>query len=421
MICLSLAAMAEYSSAAHCAVSVGTPDRSGDPELSSDATGGPVADSGDSAVPIVPEGSADDIERERDDPNEITRPFDPEKIRVRTVPILVAQIVSRIAHQEIDLAPDFQRASGIWNDRQQSRLIESLMLRIPIPVFYVAADKKERWSVVDGVQRISTLGRFMNKKFRLKKLEYLTAMENKSFEELPRHLQRRINETQLVVHVIEPGTPEEVMFNIFRRINTGGLPLTAQEIRHAMYPGPVRRYLKDLAGSESFLRATTNSVRSNRMDDREFVLRFLAFYIAPWQAYTANNIDGLFNETMVKINNLNPDTRDEIKREFEKSMDAASLIFKDDAFRKRYDLQESSRYPVNRALFETWSVTLARCTDSDINSLVQRNNIVRECFVDLMKNNREFNESISYSTGTPARVRTRFQAINDLVERSLLC
>lgn len=413
--------MAEFSSTAQRTVSAGTPERAGDPEPSSDATRGPVANSGDSAVPNVPGGSANDVEHEHDDPNEIIRPFDPERIRVRTVNVVVDQIVSRIAHQEIDLAPDFQRASGIWNDRQQSRLIESLMLRIPIPVFYVAADKEERWSVVDGVQRIWTLDRFVSKKLRLKQLEYLTAMENKSFEELPRHLQRRINETQLVVHVIEPGTPKEVMFNIFRRINTGGLPLTAQEIRHAMYPGPVRQYLKDLAGSESFLRATTKSVRPNRMDDREFVLRFLAFYIEPWQTYTTNNIDGLFNETMVKINNLDPDTRDEIKREFERSMDAASLIFKNDAFRKRYDLQESSRYPVNRALFETWSVTLAYRTDSDINSLVQRNEIVREFFVELMKSNREFNESISYSTGTPARVRTRFQAINDLVERSLRC
>lgn len=373
------------------------------------------------AAPVGPEAAEGDVEPERDDPNAHPLPFDPERIRVRTVNILVDQIVSRIAHDEIDLAPEFQRASGIWDHRQQSRLIESLMLRIPIPVFYVAADNTERWSVVDGVQRISTLNRFVNNSFRLKKLEYLRTMEGAHFEDLPRNLQRRINETQLVVHVIEPGTPGEVMFNIFKRINTGGLPLMAQEIRHAMYPGPVRQYLKDLAELESFMQATANSINVNRMDDREFVLRFLAFYLEPWQSYSSNNIDGLFSRTMIKINEMDPNERNEIKKQFEKSMRAAASIFENDAFRKRYDSREPYRYPVNRALFEAWSVTLARCSESQLSSLVEIRTQVQSGFVKLMNNDREFEDSISYSTGTPKRVKKRFQAINDLVIGSLKC
>ena len=83
-----------------------------------------------------------EIEKE-EVPGEIKRPFDPEKIKVRTVNVVVDQIVSRIDHQEIDLAPDFQRMAGIWNSKRKSRLIESLLLRIPIPVFYVAANENE--------------------------------------------------------------------------------------------------------------------------------------------------------------------------------------------------------------------------------------------------------------------------------------
>lgn len=372
-------------------------------------------------VRIEPTGSEHGLEREFDDPNEITSPFKPERIRVRTVNVVVDQILSRIDHDEIDLAPDFQRASEIWNDRQQSRLIESLMLRIPIPVFYVASDQEEKWSVVDGVQRISTLNRFVTGKFGLRKLEFLTGMESKYFKDLPRYLQRRIRETQLVVHVIEPSTPEEVMFNIFKRINTGGLPLRSQEIRHAMYRGPVRQYLKELAESEAFLDATTRSIRGKRMADRECVLGFLAFYIKPWQLYSSNDIDGLFNDTMVKVNALNPIQRDDIKGEFENSMRAARMIFENHAFRKRYDMQSTKRFPINRALFEAWGVTLAKSTESEILSLVHRREELQERFVELMKSDREFDNSISFSTGTPARVKTRFQAINNLVQRSLEC
>ena len=373
------------------------------------------------ATPSEPSVSEDDLESEFDDPNVITEPFDPEKIRVRTVNVVVDQIVSRINHDEIDLAPDFQRASEIWNDRQQSRLIESLMLRIPIPVFYVSSNEEEKWAVVDGVQRISTLNRFVNGAFSLRQLEYLSGMENKYFNDLPRNLQRRIKETQVVVHVIEPSTPEEVKFNIFKRIDTGGLPLSAQEIRHAMHSGPVRKYLRDLAESEAFLNATTRSISGKRMADRECVLRFLAFFIEPWQSYSSNNIDGLFNKTMVKINGLNSRKRDGLRQRFEHSMQAAYLIFKHDAFRKRYDLQSAKRFPINRALFEAWSVTLAKCTESEISSLVDRRKNIQEEFVDLMTSNREFEDSISYSTGLPVRVKTRFQAINDLVQRSLRC
>src|SRR5277367_4407318 len=89
-----------------------------------------------------------------------------------------------------------------------------------------------------------------------------------------------------------PGTPEEVMFNIFRRINTGGLTLNGQEIRHALHKGPVRGFLKTLAASDEFQRATDYSVKTERMADRECVLRFMAFHIDPWEEYASNDLDG---------------------------------------------------------------------------------------------------------------------------------
>ena len=358
------------------------------------------------------------LEPEKEESVAIKRPFDPEKIKVRTMNVVVDQIVSRIDHDEIDLAPEFQRMAGIWKDRQKSRLIESLLLRIPIPVFYVAADKNEAWSVVDGVQRTSTIYGYVKGDFSLTQLEYLTKLEGRSYDQLPRPMQRRIRETQLVVNVIEPETPEEVMFNIFRRINTGGLMLNGQEIRHALHPGAIRDLLKELAGSKEFLNATDRSIRTDRMADRECVLRFLAFHIYPWEKYTANDLDGYLGLAMKKINNIGADERENLAVDFRKAMRAAYNIFRDQAFRKPFVAGERRRR-INKALFDAWAVGLARRPDDQITALVDSRKKVAKEFNSLVENDWGFDDAITYSTGTPSRVRKRFQAIDELIERCL--
>ena len=396
----------------------------------------------------------DGLEIERDDPREeITHPFNPEKIKIRTGKILVAQLVSRIAHNEIDLAPDFQRMRGIWDIRRKSQLVESIMLKIPIPVFYVAEDREENWMVVDGIQRMTTINDYVTGEFELAKLEYLTELSRKRYANLSRHMQRRIGETELVVNVIEPGTPPEVMFNVFRRINTGGLTLNGQEIRHALHPGLVREYLKSLAESDEFIRATDNSVKPDRMADRECVLRFLAFYIEPWEKYDENDINGYLGKSMDKINAMSPAARDEIASEFKKAMRAAFAIFGKDAFRKptvnapaRYKIASEfkkamraafdifrkdafrkptvnapRRSPISKALFESWSVALARSSPERIAYLVEHREETRRAFIALINEDSEFEMAVSYSTSTPRRVKKRFEAIDRLVEELVSC
>lgn len=345
---------------------------------------------------------------------EIERPFDPEKIKVRTENRVVEQIVSRIDHAEIDLAPDFQRLRGIWNATRKSRLIESLLLRIPLPVFYVAADKNENWAVVDGLQRMATMHDFVKDKFELQSLEYLTQFDEYKFSDLPRPMQRRINETQLLIHVIDPGTSEEVMFNIFSRINTGGVRLNGQEIRHALHKGPVRNFLRELADTESFIKATDGTVKTERMADRECALRFVAFMLDPWERYAVNDLDGFLGNAMTKVNAMTGAARADLKNQFERAMTAAHRIFGDDAFRKRYSV-DAGRSPVSKALFEAWSVQLARCSEDLIEQLVANREEVKAAFVELMNSDRAFDVAISYSTGVPQRVEKRFRAIEELI------
>ncbi|PVY31756.1 DUF262 domain-containing protein [Williamsia muralis] len=357
------------------------------------------------------------VEDEPNDLMEIDHPFDPNKIRVTTEPKTIDLIARRIDHNEIDLAPDFQRRARLWKLQKKSQLIESLLLRIPLPVFYVAADEDDMWSVVDGVQRLTTIHDFLNDEFRLHGLEYLSNLEEFNYTDLPRQMQRRIQETGLTLNVIQPGTPSEVMINIFKRINTGGLPLTAQEIRHALNKGPARTMLNGLASSEQFLRATDNAVKDFRMDAQECVLRFIAFRSLGWRTYDKNDLDAFLNDAMRMLNRISATERDELADDFLQSMEVAYAIFGRDAFRKRY-LENGRRMPINKALFESWSVSLADVGRERQAILMQNANLVRSNFMDALYDG-EFEASISSSTGSRNRVLRRFRTIELLLKSTL--
>ena len=363
------------------------------------------------------EDSNNGLEIEKEDEAIILHPFDPQQIRIRTAYPVVELLVTRIKHGEIDLAPEFQRHNGIWTLTNQSRLIESLLLRIPIPVFYVAADEVERWSVVDGIQRMSSINRFVKGEFALKRLEYMKRWDGSRYNELPCSLQRRINETPLIFNIIEPGTPPEVTFNVFRRINTGGANLNSQEIRHALNPGPVRQFLAQLAQSDEFITATDASINKTRMKDRECILRFLSFLVTPSSELSAKNLDSFLTDAMKQINEMRDSDRETLADTFRKAMTDAFKIFGSQAFRR--PPASTSRYPVNVALFETWSFQLARCTQTEIDCLVERRDEVQKRFEERLLQDSEFDRSISFSTANQNRILKRFQTIKELIEETI--
>lgn len=344
----------------------------------------------------------------------ITEPFDPTLIRVETKPMTIDLLLARMQEHELDLTPGFQRKGGIWKDEAQSRLIESILIRIPLPAFYMDATDENRWLVVDGLQRLTTLKRFvLDKKLRLCGLEFLVQLHGKTFGDLPRNFQRRIFETQVTVYLIEKGTPSGVKFNIFKRINTGGLPLSAQEIRHALNQGKVTDFLERLANSGEFKEATANSIRDDRMADRECVLRFLAFTITPYTEYKVNDFDSFLNDRMAEINKMSDQKLENLEWQFFRAMQAMFTIFEKDAFRKPRK-GNIPRYPINKALFESWSVNIGQLDDHQVQQLTEKKEILKEKFLNLM-NDREFDSAISQGTGNINKVKHRFSAIEQLI------
>ena len=265
--------------------------------------------------------------------------------------------------------PDFQRLK-VWSRVQKAQLIESILLQIPLPAFYFAEDTEDVLQVVDGVQRLTTINDFVTggtngqNDFKLDGLEYIADVMGKRFTDLPTLWQRRIYNTQIVAHVIAPSTPPDVMYDIFRRINTGETPLTAQEIRHCISKKRSRDFLKRLVEIPEFNSATDGSLfQHKRMVDREVALRFVAFwYLTPDAYQLKETLDSFLLRAIRDIDApqvLNDSELDKIAQAFEQGLALARCVFGDNAFRK-WTLDTDRRNPFNRALFESWTVELAR-------------------------------------------------------------
>lgn len=355
-----------------------------------------------------------------------TRPFDPTSIRVDQRMMSIFEVMRKIVRQAINLQPDFQR-HFVWNETRKSRLIESILLRIPLPAFYLDAAIDDTWLVVDGLQRLSTLDVFLNRsELELSNLEFLTELEGKRFKDLPFNLQQQLEDTELNLYIIRPETPPEVKFTIFSRVNTGGLVLTPQEIRHALFQGRATTFLAELAQLPEFLSATTHSISSLRMDDRECVLRFLAFHMTSYQQYgrlsqrdrhgriIQQNLDGFLSEAMGRLNALedNPDELNRLRVSFRESMIKAEAIFGQSAFRKVYQRQ-GRRTQISKPLFEVWSTLLA---NYPIDALIRNRSAIIDGFIALMSD-IDFNKSISLGTGSVTAVHRRFALIEQLLEK----
>ena len=351
-------------------------------------------------------------------------PFDPTKLQIVSKVMLLDLLMRRIRSEALELQPDFQRGMGVWSPLKQSRLIESLLMKIPIPSFYFDASNEDRWLVVDGLQRLSTIRNFMDGKFSLENLEFLHEFEGLSFSQLTPTMQRRIEETEFVCYQIMPNTPSRVKFEIFRRINTGGNNLTPQEMRHALYVGAVTDLLKDMVSSKEFLEATSSGIPSQRMADRECALRYLAFSSIDPTTYAKKDLDLFLCDFMKSFNEYckaNPDGGRSAKELalFRDVMSASSQLFGKFAFRKAVKLEGGRTPPISKALFEAWSVNLAKLDASERARLIVRRENLCSRFERLMREDELFMQSITHSTGHVVNVRRRFESIKRIIREEL--
>lgn len=353
----------------------------------------------------------------------MSEPFKPSEISIKREFPTISNLVDMMKQSpsEIDLNTEFQRSGDLWGQEKQSRLIESILVNFPLPAFYFDAESENKWLVVDGLQRLSCLNNFIVKdlnknkySLRLKGLEFLKHLEGKKYSELDRPLQRAIDQTQVTAYIINPGTPQKVKYNIFKRINTGGLVLEPQEIRHALFQGAPANFISELASLRSFKKATENKIPSKRMLDREFTNRFTAFYLTAPADYTPD-LESFLNSSMEKLNTLPVEKLIKIKNDFDNSMHTAHSIFGNWAFRKA-DLYPDRRKPINKSVFEIWAVELAKLTRKEQHRLIIRKKFVLQSFAKLCRTDQTFINSISEATGDKSRTIYRFKKVEELIK-----
>lgn len=208
-------------------------------------------------------------------------------------------------------------------------------------------------------------------------------------------------ETELSFIIINPETPEKVKRNIFKRINTGGMPLSNQEIRHALYQGRASELLKLLVENKIYANVIGNTVNDDRMAGRELILRFLSFYLFGYKSYSGD-MDDFLSLCMKSINenNIIPSalkkvipSNSEITQAFEKGLSRADMLFGEHAFRKSLP-GDQRKTPINKSLFELWLYILTRMKDDTFSILHSRKKVFISEYANLFKND-DFMNSIS--------------------------
>ncbi|RKR43615.1 DUF262 domain-containing protein [Paraburkholderia sp. BL17N1] len=340
-----------------------------------------------------------------------------DSVFVRNETRTVAEVVKRIKMGRYQLDPDFQR-DFVWPIDKQSRLIESCLMRIPLPVLYVAEAKSGRIAVVDGLQRLTTFSRYLNDDFALSLVSNDEnsphALDGSRFSDLPVNLQERIEDTQLIVYILDANAPERAKLDIFERVNSG-VPLTRQQMRNCLFNGRATQWLKQAATSESFLDATGRSLDAKSMRDREAINRFCAFYLLGDKKYRGD-MDAFLAQALEKMQSSSVDL-DELFAKFTFSMKVNRILFGDHAFRKSlspfvHGDESVNRSVINIALFDVYSVLFSRVDVDFVRSNISE---IRDQ-VSALLGYSDFINAITYSTNSSRQVKTRFAIASEALE-----
>ncbi|WP_419658832.1 conserved uncharacterized protein, DUF262 [Desulfosarcina variabilis str. Montpellier] len=219
--------------------------------------------------------------------------------------ITIRQLYDMILEGMIDIAPEYQR-HFVWDPKRQSALIESLFLGIPVPSLFMATNKDATWEVIDGVQRLTTILNFIGtdkgtiiKKLKLSGLEKLDSMNGLVFEQLPKSMQLMFQTRSLRITVLNDRSDFGVRYDLFERLNTGGVTLHEQEIRNCVFQGEFNDLLKELSENENFKSVVKMTEKAKRTGSyEELVLRFFAYYED--SENFVHSVKGFLNDYMEK-------------------------------------------------------------------------------------------------------------------------
>lgn len=330
-----------------------------------------------------------------------------DELAIRDERRAAVDVVRRLIAGRFRLDPDFQR-DFVWERDKQSRLIESVLMRIPLPVFYVAEDADGTLAVVDGRQRLTTLKRFFENELALH-LPDRPELDKKYFMDLEPRLQNRVEDCQLHFYIIDRNVPERARLDIFERVN-GGEVLTRQQMRNAIYSGVATKFLKMEAESSLFIEATGGSLNTKKMQDREFVNRFCSFELLPFDSYRGD-MDEWLAKGLTRLNKMSEEDREKLSFKFRRGLRNNLEVFGRHAFRKHRG-RDQARSILNASLFDVMMKEMAVRSEEEV---VAYADAIRSYFY-LLMDSQDFTKAITYGPNTPKEVRARFRIASEFFE-----
>lgn len=302
--------------------------------------------------------------------------------------------------------PDYQR-DYVMDDKRASKLVESLLMGIPIPTVYLCEENDGTYSVIDGQQRMTSFVRYLNNDFSLKGLEELVELNGKKFKDLDKVYQRTLKSSSLN-SIILTKESQELKYEIFARLNQGSLKLKPQELRNCIYRGSFNNLLESIAENNKFLPILFQE-ENRRKNYQEYILRFFA--LRNYLEYSLS-MTKTMNDYMLKHQNDDEKEIDAAKKLFSKTIDIVKQIFGDTAFcvydRTKQDFVRKFSGPVYDSI-------IIACSYFDNHDLILHADEIRKQVLEIRKNNVEYQDFTYAATGSKNRVIGRITMIYNII------
>ncbi|UAY55781.1 DUF262 domain-containing protein [Arachidicoccus terrestris] len=318
-----------------------------------------------------------------------------------------------VANESIDISPKYQRRER-WNDDKESELIESFLLNIPVPPIYLAEDEYGIYSVIDGKQRITAIHKFLSGNLKLKNLNKFQELDGLYFSDLPLKLSNalKIRPYLRVVTLLRQSDPD-LKHEVFLRLNKAGVPLNSQEIRNVAYRGNFNDLLFELS-EETYLKQQLKSTRESKnykeMIDVQYVLRF--FTIREYWKSFHGNMDKAMDEFMAKNYKNDPSTVAAQKRIFKNALKFCETIWGNEGFMK-----PDSNRRIMQGFFDIQMVCCTFLNEAQYKKAMKSSAKVKSGLKNLLKNDKDFEESVSQFTSNAKNVQKRISTFINVLKQ----
>lgn len=331
----------------------------------------------------------------------------------------IGDLVGMIESGDIILNPEYQR-QYVWEDTRASLLIESILLNVPIPVVYVAEDDAGCWNVVDGLQRLNSIARFMNNEFTLRGLEVLSEFNRSRYHQLNPKASRILRNGIIRIILVFKESHPDIKYEIFMRLNKGSITLSEQELRNCLYRGSFNQLLHELRADNSVLTLLQRQDPHKRMADAELILRYLM--VSEGYDGTSKTVNGYTGNMRSSLNGFMRRYQNASDREIVDfrlrclaSVETCLQVFGENAL-QRIDEKGQFDGRINRALMDAVLTSFSQHNKSEI---ISRKDEIKSNAINLLKGDSTFIDAITIRTSNKSKMDYRVRTFSEMVNSIL--